>query len=111
VWVKWSDEPAMGNVLALMNFIGAGNSPASALRFVDLECKICTGRLLEIGMCEAYGTKTMDCRASYETEALRAIGQRSSTADCNLDRMMMKLVQAHHCTPRSRTAKQIADLT
>jgi hypothetical protein len=34
--LKWSDEPAMGKVLALMDSIRAEKSPASALRFVDL---------------------------------------------------------------------------
>lgn len=34
----------MGKVLALMDSIGAGKSPASALRFVDLEYNIFTGR-------------------------------------------------------------------
>ncbi|KAM5371634.1 hypothetical protein ACJZ2D_007914 [Fusarium nematophilum] len=107
--VKWSDEPAMGKVLALMNSIGAGKSPASALRFVDLEYNIFTGRVFEIGMCNAYGTEIMDCQTLYGSEALRAIGQKSSTADCNMDRMMMKSIQAHYCTQGSRTAKQIAD--
>ncbi|KAH7165628.1 hypothetical protein EDB81DRAFT_877997 [Dactylonectria macrodidyma] len=99
----------MGKVLALMDSIGAGKSPASALRFVDLEYNIFTGRVFEIGMCDAYGTKTMDCRTLYGSEALRAISQKSSTADCDMDRMMMKSVQAHHCTQGSKTAKQIAD--
>lgn len=107
--VKWSDEPAIGKVLALINSIRAGKSPASALRFVDLEYNIFTGRVFEIGMCDAYGTKTMDCRTLYRSEALRAISQKSSTADCNIDRMMMKSVQVHHCTQGSKTAKQIAD--
>lgn len=107
--VKWSDEPAMGKVLALMDSIGAGKSPVSALRFVDLEYNIFTGRVFEIGMCDAYGTKTMDCRTLYGSKALRAISQKSSTADCNMDRMMMKSVQAHHCTQGPKTAKQIAD--
>ncbi|UKZ55226.1 hypothetical protein TrVGV298_009045 [Trichoderma virens] len=89
--VKWSNEPAIGKVLGLMDSIGAGKSPASALRFVDLEYNIFTGRVFEIGI------------------ALRAIGQKSSTADCNMDRMMMNSIQAHYCTQGSRTAKQIAD--
>ncbi|UKZ80996.1 hypothetical protein TrVFT333_008763 [Trichoderma virens FT-333] len=48
--VKWSNEPAIGKVLALMDSIGAGKSLASALRFVDLEYNIFTGRVFEIGM-------------------------------------------------------------
>ncbi|KAG6368511.1 hypothetical protein INS49_002721 [Diaporthe citri] len=89
--------------------LGPGKSPVSALRFVDLEYNIFTGRVFEIGMYDAYGTKTMDCRTLYGSKALRAIIQKSSTADCNMDRMMMKSVQAHHSTQGSKTAKQIAD--
>ena len=107
--LKWSDEPAMGKVLALMDSIRAGKSPASALRFVDLEYNIFTGRVFEIGMCDTDGTKTMDCRTLYGSEALRAISQTSSTADLNMDRMIMSSVQAHYCTQGSRTAKQVAD--
>lgn len=65
--------------------------------------------VFELGMCDAYGTKTMDCRTLYRSEALRAISQTNSTVDCNMDRMMMSSVQAHYCTQGSRTAKQAAD--
>ncbi|KAF5603961.1 Threonyl alanyl tRNA synthetase SAD [Fusarium pseudocircinatum] len=99
----------MGKVLALMDSIKAGKSPASALGFVDLEYNIFTGRVFEIGMCDTYGTKTMDCRTLYGSEALRAISQTSSTADLNMDRMIMSSVKAHYCTQGSRTAKQVAD--
>jgi hypothetical protein len=51
----------------------------------------------------------MDCRTLSGSEALRAISQTISTADCNMDRMMMSSVQVHYCIQGSRAAKQVAD--
>ncbi len=89
--VKWTDEPAMGNVLALMDSIYTGKMPTSALSFIDLEFNSHTGKVLEIGMCDAHGKMTMDCWTLYGAEAFEAIARNGAKADRVGDRVLKNL--------------------
>lgn len=107
--VVWTDKPAMRSILALVNSIQAGESPVSALRFIDLEYNSSTRRVFEIGMCDANGTMTMDCLTSYGSKALHAVTKDNTVVDRRMDGIIETSVQQHHSAHGSMTAKQVAD--
>lgn len=103
--VVWTDKPAMRSVLALVDSIQAGESPVSALRFIDLEYSSSTRRVFEIGMCDANGTMTMDCLTSYGSKALHAVTKDNTVVKRRMDGIIETSVKQHHCAHGSMTAK------
>lgn len=58
---RWKPSCDMRMVLNLRASILADKIQSSRLRFLDLEYNPRTGRVLEVGMCDATGKKTIDC--------------------------------------------------
>ncbi|RYC53892.1 hypothetical protein CHU98_g12317 [Xylaria longipes] len=72
--VKWTDEPAMGNVLALMDSIYTGKMPTSALSFIDLEFN---------SYGEGSRNRHMRCSWKYDYGLLDFIWSRGFRSNCS----------------------------
>ncbi len=107
--MEWTDEPAIGSILALRNSIQAGKPPISSLRFIDLEFNTVTGRVFEINMCDAYGTMTMDYLTSHKSEPFQAVTKNRAAAERGMDRVKRNSVDRHYCTQGPMTVKQVAN--
>lgn len=104
--VTWKANPVMEELLGLFESIRAGETPSSHLRFLDLEFNPTSRRVFEVGMCDANGTVTMDCRTN-ESPTVRNAYLDPRCA--NADRIIGDSVAKHNCGHGTMTARQVAD--
>jgi hypothetical protein len=105
----WVADKSVRFVFDLLLSIQAGNTNESELRFLDLEFNTSTKRIFEIGMCNAKGDLTLDCRTRYQPETLAIINRRGDTKKSHMDGMIDRSTRRHHCVDHRMSARQVAD--
>ncbi|KAL8742512.1 MAG: hypothetical protein Q9190_005018 [Brigantiaea leucoxantha] len=89
--------------------IQAGKTDESELSFLDLEFNPSTKRVFEIGMCDAKGNITLDCRTRYRPETYAANTTGRSVANAHMDLLIHRSTMRHCCKDARMSARHVAD--
>jgi len=106
--VQWKPSVGMRRVFKLLNLCLAGQGNLSQLRFLDLEYNIETGRIYEVGMCNALRQRTMDCHTRLSPRELAMTTPPNYSFSSVIGKRHEAACQAHNCMQGSLDAHQVA---
>jgi hypothetical protein len=106
---QWILSPKVQEAMRIYEKILAREMPPGMLRFLDLEYSPVTGRVHEVGMCDAMGNVTMDCFTQLSDAELK----RTSSSNVNylgnmISTLHVKAITGHQHSQATKTAHQIA---
>jgi hypothetical protein len=106
---QWKPSCNMRMVLNLRASILAGKIQSSRLRFLDLEYSPRTGRVHEVGMCDATGKKTIDCLTRLSATELARTSLPVDKNTRRIEYLHETAVERHGSSDGTLMAHQIAD--
>jgi hypothetical protein len=106
---QWIPSPKVREAMRIYDKILACKMPPGMLRFLDLEYNPVTGRVHEVGMCDAMGNVTIDCFTQLSDAEL----ERTSSSNVNylgnmIATLHLKAIKNHQHSQATLDVHQIA---
>jgi hypothetical protein len=99
----------MRDLLSLFKSVRDGRTSPSRLQFLDLEFNARTKTVFEVGMCDANGVATMDCRTPYAFQPSGTATANPDKRNAMIEDSIRRSVQRHNCVDNTMSAHKVAE--